>query len=134
MEELETSPQVQAKLDDWVRAKREKDFTTADAIRADLRALGLEPDILRPPGSDAPGPHSRFDMDTEEKLDQWVVAKRDKNWDMADALRAELRAIGIEPDVVRPPETPAAAAARQAAETEALLDRWVKAKRQKDFE
>lgn len=41
-------PDVEAKLDEWVSAKRQKDFATADDIRADLRSLGLDPDRLRP--------------------------------------------------------------------------------------
>ena len=35
-------------LDDWVRAKRAKDFDTADRIRDGLRAQGIDPDIERP--------------------------------------------------------------------------------------
>lgn len=32
----------------WVVAKREQDFHTADAIRSELRAIGIEPDLARP--------------------------------------------------------------------------------------
>merc|ERR1719277_571897 len=76
---------TEAKLDRWMQAKREKDFGTADAIRSELRSVGLEPDQLRPPDRENPngatmsmGPGSRFDLDTEAKLDRWVQAKRDK--------------------------------------------------------
>jgi len=37
-------------LDAWVEAKRAKDFDTADAIRVELRAQGIEPDEYRPAG------------------------------------------------------------------------------------
>uniref|UniRef100_A0A7S4UV66 Uncharacterized protein n=1 Tax=Alexandrium monilatum TaxID=311494 RepID=A0A7S4UV66_9DINO len=133
-------PFIKAKLDRWVAAKREKDFGTADAIRAELQAVGIEPDQLRPPDRDAglyatssnlPG--ARFDVDTEAKLDRWVQAKRDKDWALADSIRSELRALGIEPDFVRPPDRDLQPNAQLDPATEAKLDRWVLAKREKDF-
>jgi len=133
-------PITKSKLDRWVAAKREKDFGTADAIRAELHAVGLEPDQLRPPDRDlglsansSNLPGARFDGDTESRLDRWVQAKRDKDWALADAIRSELRALGIEPDVVRPPDRELQPSVQLDPGTEAKLDRWVLAKREKDF-
>jgi len=39
---------VNDQLDQWVNAKRIKDFATADRIRDELRAQGIEPDKARP--------------------------------------------------------------------------------------
>ena len=46
---------VDAKLDAWVAAKRAKDFATADRLREEMRAMGVEPDHARPayPGGGA---------------------------------------------------------------------------------
>tara|TARA_B110001452_G_scaffold221869_1_gene194540 strand:- start:711 stop:887 length:177 start_codon:yes stop_codon:yes gene_type:complete len=43
-----------------------------------------------------------FDPHTEQLLDQWVAAKRAKNFALADRLRGELRARGVNPDTARP--------------------------------
>ena len=61
-----------------------------------------------------------------------------KDYAGADRIRDELRAKGIEPDKLRPdtfknPMVTQPGAAGLSAEVEALLDDWVKAKRQKDF-
>lgn len=175
-------------LDNWVLAKRGKDFATADRLRDEIRAKGIEPDKARPPDRTAPntmpgasmpmqaqsmqrqlqqlqqmqaiqtaqlqqaqalqiqqltgqaamsgqlvsqpigaanfspysasissGPPSKrarkldiqatqtFDASTESRLDDWIEAKRAKQFAKADAIREELRALGIEPDEVRPP-------------------------------
>jgi len=116
--------EIERQLDLWVEAKRAKDFGTADAIRADLRAKRIEPDVVRPPGYD-----TVVDEDIEWKLDRWVEAKRAKDFDLADQIRAELRAKGIEPDTVRPPGY----ISPMDKETERKLDLWVEAKRMKDF-
>uniref|UniRef100_A0A7S4RC45 Uncharacterized protein n=1 Tax=Alexandrium monilatum TaxID=311494 RepID=A0A7S4RC45_9DINO len=134
-------PTTELQLDQWVQAKRDKDFVTADSIRSDLRSRGIEPDIVRPPGHDAV-----IDTDVEQKLDLWVQAKRDKNFGIADSIRAELRAIGVDPDTVRPPgydnviEDRGGLGAQGASQqlkfddgTEQLLDLWVAAKRNRDF-
>jgi len=128
-------PATELVLDQWVQAKRDKDFVTADTIRSDLRARGIEPDIVRPPGHDAV-----IDTDVEQKLDMWVKAKRDKNFGIADSIRAELRAIGVDPDTVRPPGFDNGLSPQGAGQdltldegTEQLLDRWVAAKRNRDF-
>jgi len=44
-----------------------------------------------------------YDAETEEKLNQWVSAKRSKDYETADQIRAELREQGVEPDDARPP-------------------------------
>jgi RNA recognition motif-containing protein len=41
-------PETQHLLDEWLKAKRTRDFGTADAIRAQLRAQGVDPDKERP--------------------------------------------------------------------------------------
>eukprot|EP00416_Gambierdiscus_australes_P019384 CAMPEP_0171058498 /NCGR_PEP_ID=MMETSP0766_2-20121228/2529_1 /TAXON_ID=439317 /ORGANISM="Gambierdiscus australes, Strain CAWD 149" /LENGTH=592 /DNA_ID=CAMNT_0011513783 /DNA_START=80 /DNA_END=1860 /DNA_ORIENTATION=+ len=115
---------TEQQLDQWVKAKREKDFTTADTIRADLRSRGIEPDIVRPPGHDV-----IIDDEVERKLDMWVQAKRDKNFGIADSIRSELRAKGVDPDTVRPPGYDVVIDEK----VEADLDRWVAAKRERDF-
>lgn len=51
--EVETyDPETEAKLDQWVELKRAKDFASADALREELRAQGIDPGQARPqPGS-----------------------------------------------------------------------------------
>jgi len=93
---------TEERLDQWVQAKRDKNFELADSIRADLRADGIEPDNVRPPGWNGNDGRRGYDEETEKELDRWVTAKRDKNWELADAIREDLRARGIEPDNARP--------------------------------
>merc|ERR1712196_86064 len=85
-------------LDDWVDAKRARDFASADGIRERLRTLGVDPDRERPPG------HTRQqgDGDVERMLDDWVDAKRAKDFGRADSLRNRLRQLGVDPEVARP--------------------------------
>lgn len=116
--------ETERQLDRWVAAKRDKDFNTADAIRAELRSKGIDPDTVRPPGHDMV-----IDEETEQQLDRWVAAKREKDFALADAIRAELRAKRVEPDIVRPPGYDTIIDE----EVEKQLDRWVAAKREKDF-
>jgi RNA recognition motif-containing protein len=42
-----------------------------------------------------------FDAETEQMLDQWVQAKRSRDFATADSLRTVLRAQGVDPDTVR---------------------------------
>merc|ERR1712039_404100 len=42
-------PFTKQQLDKWLAAKRQGDFATADAIRFELRAMGVDPDTVRPP-------------------------------------------------------------------------------------
>jgi cysteinyl-tRNA synthetase len=110
---------IEAKLSDWVQAKRDKDFSTADRIREELRAGGVDPEQARPPhhpafrapmGSAGSMPrepasyqsHGSFAPALEAQLDEWVQAKRRKDYSSADRLREELRAQGVDPDKVRP--------------------------------
>merc|ERR1712232_187659 len=81
-------------LDNWLIAKRQKDFATADAIRDELRAIGVDPDTVRPPGWSpgggsmagvlASGGGSTGDAWTDAKLDEWVAFKRAKDFASAD--------------------------------------------------
>eukprot|EP00930_Biecheleria_cincta_P087640 TRINITY_DN7686_c0_g1_i1.p1 TRINITY_DN7686_c0_g1~~TRINITY_DN7686_c0_g1_i1.p1 ORF type:complete len:382 (+),score=77.33 TRINITY_DN7686_c0_g1_i1:48-1148(+) len=82
-------PNVEQMLDEWVKAKRMRDFATADSIRAVLRSQGVDPDHARPVSTDA-------------MLDEWVKAKRMRDFTTADALRVQLRAQGVDPDTARP--------------------------------
>ncbi len=51
---------IEAKLDDWVAAKRRKDFELADRLRQELRSEGVEPDRARPTNRDVSGFPSDF--------------------------------------------------------------------------
>merc|ERR1712228_54019 len=82
-------PAVDAMLDEWVKAKRTRDFETADQIKAVLRAQGIDPDTARPVSTDA-------------LLDEWIKAKRTRDFTTADSIRAVLRAQGVDPDTARP--------------------------------
>eukprot|EP00930_Biecheleria_cincta_P052883 TRINITY_DN3817_c0_g3_i1.p1 TRINITY_DN3817_c0_g3~~TRINITY_DN3817_c0_g3_i1.p1 ORF type:complete len:290 (+),score=60.10 TRINITY_DN3817_c0_g3_i1:64-933(+) len=42
------APDTEQMLDEWVKAKRTRDYATADALRATLRAQGVDPDTERP--------------------------------------------------------------------------------------
>ena len=102
-------------LDRWTEAKRQKNFAKSDALREQLRARGIEPDAARPSqkqlaatassGGGRPPPPPHMDTETEAKLDQWVNAKRAKDFATADRLREEMCAAGVEPDMVRPAVT-----------------------------
>merc|ERR1711972_884690 len=98
------SAATEALLDDWVDAKRTKDFQTADKIRDQLREHGIVADSARPRmGDDArrgaalqPVAGRRRKRDVEEMLEEWVQAKRAKQFDKADSLREALQAQGID--------------------------------------
>eukprot|EP00930_Biecheleria_cincta_P101379 TRINITY_DN93023_c0_g1_i1.p1 TRINITY_DN93023_c0_g1~~TRINITY_DN93023_c0_g1_i1.p1 ORF type:complete len:341 (-),score=49.88 TRINITY_DN93023_c0_g1_i1:53-1075(-) len=83
---------TEAMLDEWVKAKRFRDFATADSLRAQLRGMGIDPDVVRPAFPESP----------EKMLDEWVKAKRTRDFATADAIRVQLRAQGIDPDTCRP--------------------------------
>merc|ERR1711879_523964 len=65
---------------------------------------------------------------TQRLLDKWVDAKRTKKFDIADSIRAELRAEGIDPEKERPRD-----GSSSVDNVELELDRWVEAKRSRDF-
>eukprot|EP00928_Gymnodinium_smaydae_P053451 TRINITY_DN37436_c0_g1_i1.p1 TRINITY_DN37436_c0_g1~~TRINITY_DN37436_c0_g1_i1.p1 ORF type:complete len:342 (-),score=67.58 TRINITY_DN37436_c0_g1_i1:103-1059(-) len=104
-------PWIEGKLDRWVEAKLNQDYALADEIRNEIRALGINPDDARPArlASDAafPAPKAALDADTQRQLDLWVEAKRAKDFATADAIRVQLRAIGVDPDTERPIGPPA---------------------------
>merc|ERR1712232_1504451 len=41
-------PETEAKLDEWEQAKRARDFTTSEAIQAELEAWGVDTNAARP--------------------------------------------------------------------------------------
>merc|ERR1712151_111240 len=184
-----SDPWIEQQLDEWQRAKRNRDYGKADAIRAELRDMGIEPDAERPPGSQPSSERAReqggcsagsgwgFDDPfwgkggndwgpglsateraggwggaekggrssgrdrgggvpewAEKQLDLWVEAKRRKDYATADEIRAELRANGINPDDERPPKGGGGGGQTSNEDIEHQLDRWVDAKRAKDFE
>jgi len=108
--EVESTADDEAKLDQWVAAKRGKDYATADRIREELRAKGIEPDTARPAGpGGAKKPDAHVpDAVIDRLLDEWVAAKRAKDFATADRIRDQLRSKGVEPDNVRPAFPPPA--------------------------
>merc|ERR1712060_736931 len=42
------SPEIEARLDEWITAKRARDFVTSDAIQAELEAQGVDTKAARP--------------------------------------------------------------------------------------
>ena len=112
MAEVESTADDEAKLDQWVAAKRGKDYATADRIREELRAKGIEPDTARPAGpggTKKPAPDAHVpDAVIDRLLDEWVAAKRAKDFATADRIRDQLRSKGVEPDNVRPAFPPPA--------------------------
>jgi len=101
---------VESKLDAWVAAKRAKDFATADNLRSELRAVGVDPDTERPGHSHTPQakpkvpsmvkllPGDPLDPRLTEMLEGWSRAKREKDYDRADAIRQAVRDSGYDPD------------------------------------
>merc|ERR1711972_1026451 len=94
---------IDEQLDKWLIAKKQKDFATADAIRDELRSLGVDPDTVRPRGWELQvGNQATGDAWTEDQLDKWLAAKRAKDFATADAIRDNLRQLGVDPDTCRP--------------------------------
>lgn len=113
-------------LGHWQRAKQARDFTRADKIRESLRSKGVDPDgrqgvsyssnIGNSSSVNTPkhsalakaspmmnnSTDSQFDVSTELELDKWWTYKQAKDWVQADAIRAQLRQMGIEPEQHRP--------------------------------
>merc|ERR1712151_954407 len=107
----------------------DKDFSTADQIRAELRAEGFEPDPsgsgmrsmpmpmampmampMMNPSFGRPSPAAMFstinnmpyDAQLEAQLDAWQDARVSKNYAEADDIRSQLRSRGISPAKERP--------------------------------
>ena len=47
---VEMNEECKAKLEEWVAAKRARDFVKADELRAWLRSQNFDPDLVRPAG------------------------------------------------------------------------------------
>ena len=43
------SKEMEDKLEQWVAAKRQRDFETSDRIRAEMKDAGVNPEEYRPP-------------------------------------------------------------------------------------
>merc|ERR1719284_1211703 len=84
-----------SRVEQWRNAKRDRDFTTADQIRKELRAEGIDPDQ---PQSLRKSYRSDLKGGAADKLEKWRAAKAERDYATADKIRAELRAEGIEPD------------------------------------
>ena len=127
---------IEALLDQWVGAKRERNFDVADELQQQLYKLGVNARHARPDPRKVfleGGLRGPLDASIEAKLDEWVVAKVGRDFPAADAIRSELYAAGVDPAKERkldshrwngglsrskgagPFDTP----------TEALLDAWV---------
>jgi len=132
---------IQSQLDSWVEAKRYRDFETADGLRQELRAQGIEPEQERPNTWESSKPGEG--EDAQAKLDAWVQAKRSRDFETADGIAQELRAQGIEPETERPHKWEPSkrregdrreGERREGEDAQAKLDAWVEAKRKHDFE
>ena len=99
-------------LDAWVGAKRMHSFEAADRIRLELLAHGVDPNVHRPrdwagwkmeAGRVREAIDRVHDAQTETWLDQWVEAKRNKFFALADRIREDLRQQkGVQADKARP--------------------------------
>lgn len=80
------------KVELWRKAKADKDYVTADALRSELRAAGIDPDAPK-------GGRSYEDKwARDDRMERWREAKANRDFATADALRVELRAEGYDPD------------------------------------
>ena len=114
-----SNPMIELQLDEWVAAKRAKDFTTADRIRSELRAIGCDPAVARPQHMGQPRavagftgtnlvkllPGAMVDDAMHVMLEAWVKAKREKDYGKADLIRHDIRDAGYDPDSWWPMET-----------------------------
>ena len=89
-------PYVESQLDEWVKSKRAKDFSTADRIRDELAARGIDTAAERPPKPR--NVSNELDEEQHLMIQQWIEAKRSRNFAKADQMRKELRDMGIDPD------------------------------------
>merc|ERR1719201_1127735 len=95
-------------LDRWVEAKRGRDFGTADRLRDDLRAQGIDPEKERPLG----GKSEILSQGWAPSLSAFTSPAASFGWGAPDAP-------------VQPPSG--------SWQREVELDEWVEAKRAKDF-
>lgn len=114
-----SNPIIEQQLDEWVAAKRAKDFATADRIRSELRAMGCDPGVMRPQHMGQPRavhgvtgmslvkllPGALVDDAMQVMLESWVKAKREKDYEKADLIRHDIRDAGYDPDSWWPTET-----------------------------
>jgi len=78
---------TEAELDQWVQARAEKDWGTADSIRDGLRSRGVSPAKERPQKGGF-----------QDEIEQWRRAKQAKDFARSDRIRESLRAQGCDPD------------------------------------
>ena len=74
-------------------AQRAGDFAKTDATRNELRAQGIDADIVT-------ACRTRYDAEMKAKLEEFAAAKRAGDFAKVDAIRKELRARGIDADMV----------------------------------
>mmetsp|Transcript_28885 Transcript_28885/g.47906 ORF Transcript_28885/g.47906 Transcript_28885/m.47906 type:complete len:371 (+) Transcript_28885:53-1165(+) len=120
-------------LDRWVEAKRRKDFQSADAIRGQLRVAGIDVEKARPPMGQ-PG---------HKTVIPCMQAKPEiKPLPVPPPAPAYVHVASASSGAIGPPEMPAIPAESTSIDgvipkydalTEDALDRWVEAKRKKDF-
>jgi cysteinyl-tRNA synthetase len=103
------TPSVEDLMRMWAAAKQARDFQRADRLRETLRNQGVDPDgrhqssygkAPSAPKGKGSSPYSvpRRGGSAEQMLEQWQMLKQQKNWAAADALRSQLREMGIDPD------------------------------------
>lgn len=63
--------ETEAKLDEWVEAKRQKDFATADEIRSALRAQGIDAQSARPDPRKAAAMQEQMGWGMGGMMDSW---------------------------------------------------------------
>ena len=110
--EEQISSDMNDKLEEWVAAKRARDFVTADRLRSELEANGYHPEKLRPPpgGGGRGGPYDDgrgrggggFGGDGHRLFDEWLAAKRRRDFETSDRLRAEMKSEGFNPETYHP--------------------------------
>ena len=111
--DAELNDEEMGKVQEWQQARRRKDFETADRLRTELRAQGIEAEAEAaqlPPPPRAENAGRRIGQDTASKdlqqmseeevevVQEWMQARRGKDWETADAIRAMLRGLGIAAD------------------------------------
>jgi hypothetical protein len=122
------SKEMEDKVEEWVAAKRQRDFETSDRIRDELKDQGVNPEDYRPPpgrggggggyggggyggggggyGGGGGGGLPPLSKEMEDKVEEWVAAKRQRDFETSDRIRDELRQQGISPEEYRPPPGP----------------------------